>query len=30
VTCVALAWWYSMRNTFLAERPPSSLAEARV
>jgi hypothetical protein len=25
-----LTWWYYMRKSFLAERIPSSLAEARV
>jgi MFS transporter, NNP family, nitrate/nitrite transporter len=30
VTCVALTWWYYLRKSFLAERLPSSLAEARV
>jgi MFS transporter, NNP family, nitrate/nitrite transporter len=30
VTCVALTWWYYMRKSFLADRLPSSLAEARV
>jgi MFS transporter, NNP family, nitrate/nitrite transporter len=30
VTCVVLTWWYYMRKSFLAERIPSSLAEARV
>ncbi len=30
VSCVALTWWYYMRKSFLAQRLPSSLAEARV
>jgi hypothetical protein len=30
VTCLALTSWYSMRKNLLAERLPSSLAEARV
>ena len=30
VTCIALTWWYYLRKSFLAERLPSSLAEARV
>jgi MFS transporter, NNP family, nitrate/nitrite transporter len=30
VTCGSLTWWYYMRKSFLAERLPSSLAEARV
>jgi NNP family nitrate/nitrite transporter-like MFS transporter len=30
VTCIAVTWWYYMRRSFLAERLPSSLAEARV
>jgi MFS transporter, NNP family, nitrate/nitrite transporter len=30
VTCVALTWWYYMRKSFLAQRAPSSLAEAGV
>lgn len=30
VTCMALTWWYYMRKSFLTERLPSSLAEARV
>jgi hypothetical protein len=27
---LALTWWHHMRKNFLAERRPSSLAEARV
>jgi len=30
VTCVVLTWWYYMRKSFLAQRAPGSLAEARV
>jgi MFS transporter, NNP family, nitrate/nitrite transporter len=30
VTCLALTWWYYMRKSFLAQRAPSSLAEAGV
>lgn len=30
VSCVAVTWWYYMRKSFLAQRLPSSLAEARV
>ena len=30
VSCVALTWWYYMRKSFLSQRLPSSLAEARV
>jgi NNP family nitrate/nitrite transporter-like MFS transporter len=30
VTCIALTWWYYMRKSFLAQRAPTSLAEARV
>jgi len=30
VTCIALTWWYYLRKSFLTERLPSSLAEARV
>jgi NNP family nitrate/nitrite transporter-like MFS transporter len=29
-TCVAITWWYYLRKSFLAQRLPSSLAEARV
>jgi NNP family nitrate/nitrite transporter-like MFS transporter len=30
VTCIALTWWYYLRKSFLTERLPSSLGEARV
>jgi MFS transporter, NNP family, nitrate/nitrite transporter len=29
-TCVALTWWHYLRRSFLAQRAPTSLAEARV
>jgi MFS transporter, NNP family, nitrate/nitrite transporter len=29
-SCVALTWWYYLRRSFLAQRAPTSLAEARV
>jgi NNP family nitrate/nitrite transporter-like MFS transporter len=30
VSCVALTWWYYLRTNFLAQRAPTSLAQARV
>ncbi len=30
VTCVALTWWYYLRKSFLVQRLPNALAEARV
>ena len=30
VTCGALTWWYYLRRSFLAQRAPTNLAEARV
>ena len=29
-TCGALTWWYYLRRSFLAQRAPTNLAEARV
>ena len=29
-TCVALTWWFYLRRSFLAQRAPTNLAEARV
>jgi NNP family nitrate/nitrite transporter-like MFS transporter len=29
-TCVALTWWYYLRRSFLAQRAPTNLAEARI
>lgn len=30
VTCIGLTWWYYLRRSFLAERAPTNLAQARV
>ncbi|HUI34820.1 MAG TPA: MFS transporter [Stellaceae bacterium] len=30
VTCIGITWWYYMRRSFLAERAPTNLAQARV
>src|SRR6202163_4279425 len=30
VSCIALTWWYYLRRSFLAERAPTNLAQARV
>jgi NNP family nitrate/nitrite transporter-like MFS transporter len=30
ITCIAMTWWYYMRKSFLVQRAPTSLAEARV
>jgi NNP family nitrate/nitrite transporter-like MFS transporter len=30
ITCIALTWWYYLRRSFLAQRAPTNLAQARV
>jgi NNP family nitrate/nitrite transporter-like MFS transporter len=30
ISCIALTWWYYLRKSFLAQRAPTDLAQARV
>jgi NNP family nitrate/nitrite transporter-like MFS transporter len=30
ITCIALTWWYYLRRSFLSEKAPTNLAQARV
>ena len=30
ITCIALTWWYYLRRSFLAQRAPTNLAQARI